>query len=81
MASIGELLDGLRDQLNNDPIVSTAVSAVLSPAARTLAANFIGLLADLEAKHEADKQAAVQAAHAQGVADAQQAAPPEDSTS
>lgn len=73
--SISELLDAVRDQLNNDPLVAVAVSSVISPEGRQLLANVVGSLADLESKHEADKQAAVQAAHAQGVADAQGAVP------
>jgi hypothetical protein len=64
VASITELLDGVRDQLSSDPLVSAAVSSVISPEGRTLLASFVSGLADLEAKHEAAKQAAVEAAKA-----------------
>lgn len=75
MATVGELLDGLRDALNGDDLVSAAVSAAITPAGRTLLAGFVTGLADLEARHEADKQAAVQAAHDQGVAEGQSSVP------
>lgn len=64
--SITELLDGIRDQLANDPLVSAAVSSVISPEGRALLAGLVGSLADLEAHHEAVK--------AQAVADAVSAA-------
>lgn len=71
--SITELLDGIRDQLNSDPLVQVAVSSVISPEGRQLLAGLVGSLADLEAKHEADKQAAV----ASAVASAQAVNPSE----
>ena len=71
--SISELLDTIRGQLENDPLVAVAVSSVISPEGRQLLANVVSSLADLEAKHEAAKQAAVE----QAKAEAAQAVPPE----
>lgn len=73
--SIVSALDDLKAMLTGDSLVSAAATFALSAEGKQLAANLIGALSDLEAKHEADKQAAVQAAHAQGVADATPAVP------
>lgn len=59
MASVTELLDAIKSQLDNDPLVSAAVSSVITPAGRSLLASLVGGLADLEANHEAAKQQAV----------------------
>lgn len=67
--SITELLDGIREQLSNDPLVAAAVSSVISPEGRALLAGLVGSLADLEAKHEVDKQNAAVDAHDRGVAE------------
>ena len=76
--SIGELLNAVKDQLENDPLVSAAVSSVITPEGRTLLATIVAGVADLESKHEAAKAAAVADAHAAGVAEGQAAtAPPE----
>lgn len=64
--TITEILDDIKNQLTNDPLVSAAVSAVISPEGKSLLSSLISGLADLEAKHaaaaEADKTAAVEAA-------------------
>lgn len=76
MTSIGELLHTIQDQLNNDPLVSAAVSSVITPEGRSLLASFVSGVADLEAKHEADKQTAVSAAVEQAKNEAAAAAQP-----
>jgi hypothetical protein len=75
--SIGELLDTIKSQLDNDPLVSAAVSSVISPEGRSLLAGVVGSLADLEAKHESDKQAAVAAKEAEVRAEVAAAPPAE----
>lgn len=59
MASIGELLEAVKAQLDNDPLVSAAVSSVITPEGRTLLASIVGGIADLESRHEAAKAQAV----------------------
>lgn len=59
MASIGELLEAVKAQLDNDPLVSAAVSSIITPEGRTLLASIVGGIADLESRHEAAKQQAV----------------------
>jgi CHASE3 domain sensor protein len=77
MASVGELLDLVRDQLTNDPLVSAAVSSVISPEGRALLAEVVTKLAALESQREQDKAAAVQAAHEAGKAEGAASAAPE----
>lgn len=66
--SISELLDTIKSQLDNDPLVSAAVSSVISPEGRTFLTGIVQGLASLEAKHEADKQSAVETAKSEATA-------------
>lgn len=64
MASIRDMIAELASELDNDPLVGAAVSAVLSPEGKNLVAGIVTAVADLEAKHAADKAQAVQDAQA-----------------
>jgi hypothetical protein len=62
--TISELIDTIRTQLNDDPLVSAAVSSVISPEGRQFLSSVVSGVAALEAKHETDKAEAVEQAKA-----------------
>lgn len=76
VASLSEILSGLEDALNGNSAIKAIVSSVISPEGTDLVASVVSGIASLEAKHEADKAAAVEQAKAEATA---AAAAPEQS--
>ena len=74
MASIEELLEAVSGALKGNSAINAIVSSVISPEGTELAASVINGIAALEAKHNADKAAAVEAAKAAAVPEAEQPA-------
>lgn len=66
--SIIEALDAARAALTGDNLVSAALSTAISPEGKQLVVSLLAGVEQLEAKHEADKAAAVEQAKAEAVA-------------